>query len=90
MKWQKEEWKGKAVRALDFPEELVYPQVIVSGNRSVTVQNYKGLIEYGETVLRINTALFIIRMEGKGFTIKTMDDDELVITGVVEKMEYLY
>ena len=86
----KERLKEKTVRMLEFPEELVLPRIIFGGNKSVTVENYKAIIEYETDRIRISTSEFLLQMKGKQFEICTIDDDRLQITGVVEQGEFLY
>lgn len=82
--------KEKAVRMLEFPEELVLPRIVFSGNKRVTVENYKAIIEYETDSIRISTACFLLQMKGKQFEIQTISDDGLQITGVVTQVEFIY
>ena len=78
------------VSSLEFPQELVFPKVTVMSNKEITVENYKGIIEYEENLLRVNTEVFIIKIEGAGLVIKNINDDELIINGTVKNIEFLY
>ncbi len=86
----KEKIKEKAVKILDFPEELVFPRIVFSGNKSVTVENYKAIIEYESDSIRINTANFLLQMKGKEFEIQNISDDVVQITGVITHVEFIY
>jgi len=80
----------KIVKPLEFPQELVFPKVTILSDKEITVENYKGIIEYEENLLRINTEVFIIKIEGAGLLIKNINDDELIINGRVKNIEFLY
>lgn len=82
--------KEKAVKILDFPEELVLPRIVFSGNKKVMVENYKAIIEYETDSIRISTACFLLQMKGKNFEIQAISDDGLQITGVVTQVEFIY
>ena len=62
----------------------------MSGNREISIENYKGIIEYENDLLRVNTSVFIIKIEGKNLEIKNISDDELVVNGTVKNIEYIY
>ena len=85
-----EKLREKVIRALEFPEDLVYPRIVMSGNREISIENYKGIIEYENDLLRVNTSVFIIKIEGKNLEIKNINDDELVVNGTVKNIEYIY
>ena len=82
--------KEKAVKVLEFPEELVLPRVVFGGNQTVTVENYRAVIEYERESIRISTAGFLLRLQGKNFEIELISDDGLVIRGTVTKAEFIY
>lgn len=86
----KEKIKEKAVKILDFPEELVFPKIVFSGNKTVTVENYKAIIEYEQERIRISTSSFLFQMSGSDFEIQTISDDCLLITGTVTGAEFIY
>lgn len=86
----KEKIKEKAVRILDFPEELVFPRIVFSGNKSVTIENYKAIIEYEADSIRISTEQFLLHMKGKNFEIQHISDEGLQITGVMTQVEFIY
>ncbi len=83
-------WKEKAVQALEFPEELVMPRIVMTGNKSVIVENYKAIIEYESDSIRINTPGFLLQMKGRDFEILAISDDCVQISGTVCQMEFLY
>jgi len=86
----KEKIKEKAVKILDFPEELVFPRIVFCGNKSVTIENYKAIIEYESDRIRISTSHFLFQMKGKEFEIQNITDDGLQINGIVTDVEFIY
>lgn len=77
--------------ALDLPKEIVLDLPLISciGREEVSIENYKGILEYGDEMLRVGTAAGIVRLSGKGLGLKQMTADCLVVTGQIEKLEFL-
>lgn len=77
--------------ALELPKEIMLglPLVSLVGQEEVTVENYKGILEYDEENVRIGTSAGILRLWGKGLCLKQLTAECLVITGVLEGLEFL-
>lgn len=61
----------------------------VSGNREVILEGNKGVVEYGDTSIKINTGKYIIGFTGRGLHIKCMTDCDVVIHGFITSIEYI-
>lgn len=77
--------------ALELPKEILLnlPLVSLIGREEVTIENYKGILEYGEETVRIGTVAGILQIEGKGLCLKQLTAECMVVTGCVEKLEFL-
>lgn len=77
--------------ALELPKEIMLNLPLISfiGREEVSIENYKGILEYGEETVRVSTATGILRLTGSGLCIKQLSVECLVVTGRVEKMEFL-
>ena len=77
--------------ALELPKEILLnlPLLTLIGREDVTIENYKGILEYSEEVVRISTAAGVVRLKGRGFCLKQMTAECIVITGSVESLEFL-
>lgn len=77
---------------LDIPEELIFqiPISIVKSNREIEIENYKGIIEYGEEKIRINTRSGIIKISGEKLTLKQIATEKIIIAGTINKIEFLF
>lgn len=77
--------------ALELPKEIMLNLPLISfiGREEVSIENYKGILEYGEETVRVSTATGILRLTGSGLCIKQLSAECLVVTGRVEKMEFL-
>ena len=83
--------KRNMTEALDLPKEIMLnlPLISMVGREEVTIENYKGILEYGEEMVRISTAAGILRLVGKNLCLKQLSAECMVITGTVEKLDFL-
>lgn len=77
--------------ALGLPKDITldYPKMVVFSNEEVIVENYKGIIEYGDEMIRLNTATHMIKLCGSHIEIKNITQDEIALTGIFTKFEFL-
>jgi len=82
--------KLKYAKIFEFP-----PSVMAGGvnlqiytNIGCTVENYDGILNYTSELLRLETAVGVVRMEGEDFVIREMDEDTLKVTGRIFSVVY--
>jgi sporulation protein YqfC len=77
--------------ALELPKEILLnlPLISLVGQEEVTIENYKGILEYSEEVVRIGTAAGILRLQGKNLCLKQLSAECMVVTGMVESLTFL-
>jgi len=83
--------KEQIADLLSLPKELILnlPQVILTGSNEINIENYKNIIEYTETQIRINTNSGILLIAGYNLTLKQITAEYITITGDIVKLEYL-
>lgn len=88
----KKEKRGKVVREkmgqiLDMPLDMIkdYSRMTVIGNESILIENYKGIMEYEDEVIRLSNNISIL---GNKLFIEEITDDEILITGEVKGIEF--
>ena len=88
---EKRNLKKTVIGAFELPKEIVYNLPILSliGNEELSLENYKGVIEYSEERLRFNTSIGVLRIEGKKLFIKQITAESVAVTGVIGKIEFL-
>ncbi|HIV86324.1 MAG TPA: YabP/YqfC family sporulation protein [Candidatus Monoglobus merdigallinarum] len=76
--------------AVDISKDVMLglPVVTMLGNRELTIENYVGILEYGEEEIRIKCRAVSVLIEGTGLELKTMTDDFLYITGRFKCFSY--
>jgi sporulation protein YqfC len=77
--------------ALDLPKDtlLDLPKIILTGNKEVFIENYKGIVEYTDEVIRLNTSTHMLRITGKNLGIREIGDDEITLFGDVLSVEFI-
>lgn len=61
----------------------------ISGNREVVFEGNKGVVEYNENSIKINTGKYIVGFNGRGLHIKCMSGCDVVIHGFITSIEYI-
>jgi sporulation protein YqfC len=88
----KEESVGlKLAQLLDIPLDTAvdWPRITLNANRGVTVQNHRGVIEYDQSTVRINTKLGEMALFGSKLTLISALKDEIVVEGKIERLELI-
>ncbi len=83
--------KEKFINMLDIPEEVVFntPLVTILGNNEVSIENYKGIIEYGDEKIRINSSIGQIKIEGEKLSLKQIATEKIIIVGCIYNIGYI-
>ena len=73
-----------------MPKDVVMgaPVVTALGNFEVCVENYRGITEYTDTLVRVQTKGGQIRLTGKRLKVEYYTNDEMKITGKIECIEF--
>ena len=61
----------------------------MNGNREVIVDGCKGILEYDENVIRINTGRMITEFTGRNLSIKSMTEDALIVKGFITSIKFV-
>lgn len=74
---------------LDVPKEVVtgLPKITILGFNEILIENYKGILEYEEFYIRVNTYIGVININGFNFNIKQMTEEDLLITGQIDSLD---
>lgn len=80
---------NKLDRILELPKEVCsdIPKVIITGFDEMIIENFKGILEYEEFFVRINTHIGIININGFNLNLENMTDDDIKVTGKIESMD---
>ncbi len=79
--------KEKFMDMMELPKELlkdVY-RITLLGNEDVLVENYKGIIEYEENIIRLNNGVNIF---GNNLNVEEITNEDIFITGKISNVEF--
>ena len=85
------EIKNRISEAFDIPQEIVlnYPAIKILGDIEILIENHKGIIEYTKEVIRINSKIGIILIQGKELIIKQINQEEISVHGSIKSIELI-
>ncbi len=91
MKDKSTEIKESISELLELPKDIILdlPRITMIGNLQLYIENHKGIVEYSKQRIRINTKNGIVRITGKNLSIKTIITEEIVITGLIQDIEFV-
>lgn len=80
----------KLITICSIPKEVALglPIITISGRSEVIVENYNGIIEYDDKVIRLRTKSGQLKISGIGLNIIYYGNDEMKITGKITIVEY--
>ena len=81
--------KNKIGKILEMPQEVYSnsPKIIITGFEEMIVENFKGILEYEDFFVRINTHIGIINVNGFDLKLENMSDDDIKVTGKIESFD---
>lgn len=76
-------------RILEIPQEIYTdaPKITIMGFNEMIIENFKGILEYEDYYIRINTSLGIVNINGYELKLENMTNDDIKVNGKVENIE---
>ena len=83
-------FKNKMAELSELPKDVALgmPVLTVLGQMELSLENYRGIIEYTDTLVRIQTKNGQIRVTGKRLKVAYYTNDEMKVNGHIESIEY--
>lgn len=83
-------FKEKVSEALELPKELVLdvPRITLIGNKQLILENYKGIIEYEDSRIRVKTSEGLIKLEGISMIIKEITSEDIMVKGEIKIIQF--
>lgn len=83
--------KERVSEVLELPKEVVMnvPKLTMVGNGNLIIENYKGVIEYDDCRVRINTGTGVIKITGSKLVIKGITSENILVDGEIESLEFI-
>ena len=84
--------KGREILVdkLDLPAEIVMdiPKIIITGNKEITIENHKGISSFEKNLIKVNSKVGNINIEGSDFEILYIGGSTISITGKFKTIIY--
>lgn len=82
--------KPKEKKHLQLPELLSdEPKLETLGNREMIVEGCKGIAEYSENLIKLNTGTLVMGFAGEDLLIQSFDNGVAVIKGVIAEITFV-
>lgn len=81
----------QVVEGLKLPKDMVYGASIITmvGDKEVTIENYKGILEYSKECIIVQGKTCQIGINGKNLSIDYYTNDDMKISGIIECLKYI-
>lgn len=78
-------------KAVEIPSDVArkVPILTIIGSEELTLENYRGILEYTEKVIRVQTKTGQIRIAGVSLNIDCYTNEEMCVVGQIHLIEYL-
>ena len=78
------------VDKFDLPAEIVMdiPKIIITGNKEITIENHKGISNFEKNLIKVNSKVGNINIEGSDFEILYIGGSTISITGKFKTIIY--
>ena len=74
---------------LEIPKEVYSnePKLVITGFNEMVIENYKGILEYDDYYVKINSFIGIINIHGFNLRLEKMTEDNIRIIGKIESLD---
>ena len=82
--------RNKIAELSELPKDVVMgmPVLTILGQNELCLENYRGIIEYTDSLVRIQTKTGQIRIFGKNLYVIYYTNDEMKVNGQILSVEY--
>jgi len=80
--------RNKIEKLLEIPIEVTTntPKITLIGFNQLMIENYMGVIEYEEYLVKINSSIGIIIIEGNKMNLNQINENDVLISGAISKI----
>ncbi len=80
-------FREKLQNVMEIPKELLkdYSRVTIIGKEEIWIENYKSILEYDESVIRISNNICIY---GSGLSVEEITSEDMLIIGQINNIEF--
>lgn len=83
--------KQRLTNFLSLPKEITLdlPLLMATGRGEVNIENYKNLIEFTDTKIRVNTRAGSMTIEGERLMLRQVTTENVLVSGVISGIKYV-
>lgn len=74
---------------LEMPRELnnKISKITIISFDELLIENYKGILEYEEFYIKINTEIGTVNINGFNLTLEQITEDDIVVKGIINSID---
>lgn len=83
--------QSRLINNLDLPSSIVMnlPLITIIGRSKINIENFKNILEYSNTKIRVSTSCGILKIEGNSLFLKEFSKEKIIIKGNILKFEFI-
>ena len=80
---------NKFTQMMDMPRELDKKQtkITIIAFDEILIENYKGIMEYEEFYIKINTEIGVININGFNLNLEQLTNDDILVKGIINSLD---
>lgn len=88
---RKEKKVQQIADALDLPLDVMcdIPRSEIMGNSQISIENIRGILDYNESCIKINTTVGIMKIDGDKLFIDSISDESASVKGRIIRIEFV-
>lgn len=77
--------QANVVDLLEMPRDVMLdlPKLTMIGNQELLIENHRGIIEYSQQQIRVNSSVGQITIKGIELMLKNLKSDEMLVEGKI-------
>ncbi len=81
---------SKINQFLEMPEEIVTdkPRITILGFEELVIENYKNILEYEDILIKVNTFIGAININGFNLKLIQMNKEDIMIKGTIDSIDF--
>lgn len=82
--------KNEVIKKLNLPKEVMTgePKITIIGKEEINIENHKGIIQFDENFISLNSTVGKLTIEGNGLEILYIEEETIVISGSFKSIYY--
>ncbi len=81
--------KSRINQMLEMPREInnKEPKITIISFDEILIENYKGILEYEEFFIKVNTEIGTVNINGYKLTLEQITEEDIAIKGTIKSID---